>query len=80
MTNKKNMMSLSTIAIELGITKSKLQYYKMMGLLKPIEQLGGAKHMVHFYDFTQVKKLLAAIEKHQKKGLTIKQMMEQKLV
>lgn len=80
MTNKKNIMSLATIALTLGITKSKLQYYKIMGILKPIEQLGSVKNTVNFYNFSDVKKVLTLIDKHQKKGLTIKQMIEQKIV
>ncbi len=54
-----NLISLGDLAKELKKHKSTLQYYKKLGILKPIAKVGG----MHLYEKSEV---LAALEKMKK--------------
>ena len=69
-----NIVSLSQLAIELGVNKSKLNYYAVMGLIKPITKLG----RIYIFEKDKVLATMKKIEASKNKGKTIKQIIEEK--
>jgi DNA-binding transcriptional MerR regulator len=65
----KQEMPLRAVADHLGITKTKLHYYRNLKLIKPSQVFKSSKN--HLYDLTAVKEALAQVTKLQKKGLTL---------
>ena len=63
------VISMSEMSIEIGVNKSKLSYYVTKGVLIPDSIVSG----MYLFDKANVKKTLALIEKHQEKGLTLKE-------
>lgn len=68
-TSVKQTITLSALAKELDINKSKLHYYAAEGLIKPVQVIG--KTMV--FNSRVVRKQLAAIDREQVKGKKLKE-------
>ncbi len=56
MNNFKNIMPLGQIADQLGVNKSKLNFYKLLGKIKPV--LSFPKNKIFLYDLEEVRKVL----------------------
>lgn len=65
----KQEMPLKAIAQSLGVTKTKLHYYRNLGLIKPSNNFKDSK--IHLYDLTEIKAALEKIQKLQTKGMTL---------
>lgn len=66
-------ISLGELAIELGINKSKLAYFFSLGLLKPIDTIGG----MNVFDHKKALVTLKKIEKLKVKGKTLSEIKEE---
>ena len=62
-------MPLRAIAATLGVTKTKLHYYRNLGLIAPSNNFKASK--IHLYDLTRVRSVLEKIKRLQKEGLTL---------
>lgn len=61
--------TLSTVAKDRGILKSKLLYYVSLGMLRP----NGKKGKTMLFDGAEIEKKLNVIDEYQKKGLSLKE-------
>ena len=68
-----NLVSLSQLAIELGVNKSKLNYYMINGLITPISVLG----KMCVFNKEETMNILKEVTKSKKKGKTLKQIKEE---
>lgn len=68
MANLKDPVSLADLAKELGLNKSKLNYYAWMGLLDSSATIGKTQ----LFEKTLTLKRIQKIQKLQDKGLTLK--------
>ena len=59
--------TLSELALDLKVNKSKLNYYKEVGLLIPIKEVG----KTFIFDKKTITKRIKLIEIEKKKGLTL---------
>ena len=62
-------MPLKAIAQKLGVTKTKLHYYRNLGLIKPSNNFRDSK--IHLYDLDSIKSILDKVKKLQTTGLTL---------
>jgi len=67
------LIDLSQLAQELGVLKSKLQYYTTLGLFKPVTTLGGT----NAYDKQRTIDAYKFIQKRQGEGINIAQIKEE---
>ncbi len=66
---KLNLVTLGELSMEMGVNKSKLNYYTHSGLLKPVRIAG--KTML--FDRKSVTRDIKNIEKHKKNGKKLKE-------
>lgn len=64
--------TLSELALELKINKTKLNYYAWLGLIVPVKEIG--KTLV--FDKENVVKRIESIKTEKNKGLTLKEIAE----
>lgn len=69
MTKENEITTLSELALDLKINKTKLNYYAWLGLIVPIKEVG--KTMVFDKEITI--KRIGEIKKEKSKGLTLKE-------
>lgn len=69
-------MPLKAIAVKLGLTKSTLNYYRSLGLIKPSNNFKESK--IHLYSLSQIKADLDNIKKFRAKGMTLIEIAEAK--
>lgn len=68
---KEEITTLSELALYLKINKSKLNYYKEVGLLIPIKEVG----KTFIFDKKTIIKRIRLIETEKKKGLTLEEIV-----
>ena len=69
MTKKKEITTLSELALDLRINKTKLNYYAWLGLIVPIKEIG--KTLI--FDKEETIKKIELIKNEKNKGLTLKE-------
>lgn len=68
----KKEISLAELALELGINKSKLNYYQLMGFLNPVSVVGKRG----LFDRKSSLKIIKKIEAEKKKGKKLKEILK----
>lgn len=70
-------MPLLAIAEALKISKSKLQYYKDLNIIRPVTEFPKSKRLG--YDMQEVSRILKKVKELQKQGHTLKEIGAKKL-
>lgn len=69
MKEKDNITTLSELALDLRINKTKLNYYAWLGLIIPVKEIGKTQ----IFDKEETTKRIELIKAEKNKGLTLKE-------
>lgn len=74
MKRKQKIISLGVLAKQLNTTKSKLEYYNILGLIKPVSQMTGG---IRIFDEIITVRKIEKIKELQAKGIPLRKIKEE---